>query len=101
MTQRESPEGEQRVEQPSLFFPEAPATPISPVGQAALVTITPPTGDTPLGACALPYQEYLRRTDHSAYTITCFLSDLRMFTEFVGTRPARARIDARPPARLA
>jgi site-specific recombinase XerD len=91
MTQRESPDGEQRVEQPSLFFPEAPATPVSPVGQAALVTITPPTGDTPLGACALPYQEYLRRTDHSAYTITCFLSDLRMFTEFAGRDlPVRA-----------
>jgi site-specific recombinase XerD len=86
MSQRESSastEG-QRVEQPSLFFPEAPAAPISQAGQSALVTIASPTGDTPLGACALPYQEHLRRTDHSAYTITCFLSDLRMFTEFVG-----------------
>ena len=91
MTQRESPEREQRVEQPSLFFPEAPATTISPVGQATLITVTPPTGDTSLGACALPYQEYLRRTDHSAYTITCFLSDLHLCAEFVGRDlPVRA-----------
>jgi site-specific recombinase XerD len=91
MSERESSAEGQRVEQPSLFFPEAPASPVSPGAQSALVTITPPTGDTPLGACALPYQEYLRRTDHSAYTITCFLSDLRMFTEFVGRDlPVRA-----------
>jgi site-specific recombinase XerD len=91
MTQRESSGEGQRVEQPSLFFPEAPATPVTPVEQAALVTIAPPTGDTALGACALPYQEHLRRTDHSAYTITCFLSDLRMFTEFAGRDlPVRA-----------
>ena len=84
MTQRESSAEGQRVEQSSLFFPDATPTATSPAAQAALVTIEPPTGDTPLGACALPYQEHLRRTDHSAYTITCFLSDLRMFTEFVG-----------------
>jgi integrase/recombinase XerD len=91
MTQRESSAEGQRVEQPSLFFPEAPTTPTSPSGQAALVMIAPPTGDTPLGACALPYQEYLRRTDHSTYTITCFLSDLRMCTEFIGRDlPVRA-----------
>jgi integrase/recombinase XerD len=51
---------------------------------SALVEIAPPGPTTPLGASALPYREYLRRTDHSAYTITCFLSDLRMFADFVG-----------------
>jgi site-specific recombinase XerD len=84
MTQRESSAEGQRVEQSSLFFPDAAPTATAPAVQAALVSIEPPTGDTPLGACALPYQEHLRRTNHSAYTITCFLSDLRMFTEFVG-----------------
>ena len=76
------------AEQPSLFAPE---TAIS-VKQAptSLVEIPTPTRDTTLGACALPYQDYLRRTDHSHYTITCFLSDLRMLTEYLGySTPAR------------
>ncbi len=70
------------AEQPSLFDPDVALT----VKQApvSVVEITPPTGATTLGACALPYQDHLRRTDHSQYTITCFLSDLRMLTEFLG-----------------
>jgi integrase/recombinase XerD len=71
------------AEQPSLFFPDVPdgeggrRTPL-------LVQIAPPTASTSLAACALPYQEHLRRTDHSAYTITCFLSDLRMLADYLG-----------------
>lgn len=75
---------EASVEQPSLFVPEAPGREASNAAAPALVEITPPTPTTPLGACALPYQEHLRRGDASAYTIICFLSDLKMFTEFVG-----------------
>jgi integrase/recombinase XerD len=67
--------------QPSLFVTEA--TPVAPA-VAPLIEIAPPTGETTLGACALPYQDHLRRTDHSRYTITCFLSDLRMLTDFLG-----------------
>ncbi len=77
------------AEQPSLFAPETAI----PVKQAptSLVDIPTPTGATTLGACALPYQDYLRRTDHSQYTVTCFLSDLRMLTEYLGySTPARA-----------
>lgn len=70
------------IEQPSLFFPEA--TQVSGPAPGSVVEILPPTPTSSLGSCALAYQEHLRRTDHSAYTITCFLSDLRMFTEFVG-----------------
>jgi site-specific recombinase XerD len=76
------------AEQPSLFAPDTAVT----VKQApiSLVEIALPSSDTALGACALPYQDYLRRTDHSPYTITCFLSDLRMLTEFLGyATPAR------------
>lgn len=71
------------VEQPSLFFPDAMARTTD--SKQAPVAVAPPlTATSALGACALPYQEYLRRTDHSAYTITCFLSDLRLLTEFLG-----------------
>lgn len=78
------------VEQPSLFYPDA--TPQTVVAKQAPVVIAPPlTAVSALGACALAYQEYLRRTDHSAYTITCFLSDLRLLTEFLGREtPLRA-----------
>ena len=71
------------VEQPSLFYPDA--TPQTVVAKQAPVVVAPPlTAASALGACALAYQEYLRRTDHSAYTITCFLSDLRLLTDFLG-----------------
>ncbi|MDE3230087.1 MAG: tyrosine-type recombinase/integrase [Chloroflexota bacterium] len=73
---------EQGAEQPSLFAPET-AIPVKQP-RSAVVEIPPPTGATALGACALPYQDYLRRTDHTHATIICFLSDLRMLTEFLG-----------------
>ncbi|HKW19753.1 MAG TPA: tyrosine-type recombinase/integrase [Ktedonobacterales bacterium] len=71
------------VEQPSLFFPDA-ATPVAGPKQEPVVVVPTLTPMSVLGACALPYQEYLRRTDHSVYTITCFLSDLRLLTDFLG-----------------
>lgn len=71
------------VEQPSLFFPDA-VTHVGGLKQAPVAVVPPPTATSSLGACALPYQDYLRRTDHSAYTITCFLSDLRLLTDFLG-----------------
>lgn len=71
-----------RVEQPSLFFPDA--TPQVVTQQASVAMVPTLTTASTLGACALPYQEYLRRTDHTAYTITCFLSDLRLLTDFLG-----------------
>lgn len=77
------------AEQPSLFFPESPAESLRreppPVAQIPTISST-----STLSACALPYGEHLRRTDHSVYTVTCFLSDLRMLTEFLG-RETRVR----------
>ena len=81
------------AEQPSLFslLDAADQWSASPVGAPLAAASHPPLAtapalrpSSPLGAAALPYQEYLRRTDHSAYTVTCFLSDLRMLTEFLG-----------------
>lgn len=70
------------TEQPGLFAPDA--TEVVRAPRPSLVEIPDPSPTTSLGACALAYQDYLRRTDHSPYTITCFLSDLRMLTLFVG-----------------
>jgi integrase/recombinase XerD len=70
------------TEQPGLFSPDADEVVRAP--RPSLVQIYDPTPETTVGASALAYQEYLRRTDHSPYTITCFLSDLRMLTLFLG-----------------
>jgi site-specific recombinase XerD len=71
------------AEQPSLFFP-GPAE-RAPRAEPALVQPPPLTAASPLGASAVPYQHYLRvTTNHSEYTVTCFLSDLRLLTEFLG-----------------
>lgn len=71
------------AEQPSLFFPERGEDAQRPIAPA-LVQVAPLVASSPLGACALPYREHLRITDHSDYTITCFLSDLRLLTTFLG-----------------
>jgi site-specific recombinase XerD len=78
------------TEQPGLFSLDA--TEVVRAPRPALVEIPDPTPDTTLGACALAYQEYLRRTDHSPYTITCFLSDLRMLTMFLGANAALSAV---------
>jgi len=79
------------AEQPSLFFPEATAEPTTPQRAPALVQSAPLTASASIGACALPYADHLRRTDHSVYTVTCFLSDLRLLTEYLGREtPLRA-----------
>jgi site-specific recombinase XerD len=70
------------TEQPGLFSPDEAEVVRAP--RPSLVQIPDPSPTTSLGACALAYQDHLRRTDHSPYTITCFLSDLRMLTLFLG-----------------
>jgi integrase/recombinase XerD len=42
------------------------------------------TADSPLSASRLPYHHYLRLSNRSKNTIACFLSDLGIFTNFVG-----------------
>jgi integrase/recombinase XerD len=49
-----------------------------------VVEAVPLTPSSTLGAAALPYAQRLRVTNHSDYTITCFLSDLHLLTEFLG-----------------
>ncbi len=71
-------------EQPSLFLPGTDESPQRPAVAPPLVQAPPLTAASHLGACALPYEEYLRLSNHSAYTVICFLSDLRLLTEFLG-----------------
>ena len=70
------------TEQLGLFAPDTAEVVHAP--RPSLARIPEPSPATTLGASALAYQDYLRRTDHSPYTITCFLSDLRLLTLFVG-----------------
>src|SRR2546426_8171039 len=60
-------------------LPHAGETPFPP-----LVRTNPLTDQSSLTACALPYQQDLVLRGKSNYTVTCFLSDLKMFTSFVG-----------------
>ncbi|MGZ3680922.1 MAG: tyrosine-type recombinase/integrase [Ktedonobacterales bacterium] len=90
-SQQSPSESVESIEQPSLFFPETPER-TARREQGSVVEIPRLTTTATLGACALAYQEHLRRTDHSAYTVTCFLSDLRMLTEFLGRETQLRRI---------
>jgi integrase/recombinase XerD len=54
-------------------------TPYPPV-----IRTNPLTDQSSLSACAIPYQQELRLRGKSAYTVTCFLSDLRMFSQHTG-----------------
>jgi integrase/recombinase XerD len=56
------------------------------------VRTNPLTELSSLAACALPYQQELELRGKSAYTVTCFLSDLKMFSDFVGRDTPVGRI---------
>jgi site-specific recombinase XerD len=57
-----------------------------------LVRTRPLTDQSSLAACALPYQQELELRGKSNYTVTCFLSDLKMFSDFVGRDTPVGRI---------
>src|SRR5579864_5397872 len=59
--------------------PDPQATPYPP-----FIRTNPLSDQSSLAACVLPYQQDLQLRGKSAYTITCFLSDLRMFSDFAG-----------------
>jgi integrase/recombinase XerD len=74
------------ITQPSLFFPEAE------IVQAPAAPIPLPTAESSLLEASPAYQEYLRLTDHSQYTIACFISDLRLLSDFLGKETPLGRI---------
>src|SRR6266699_837936 len=49
-----------------------------------LVRTHPLTDQSSLAACAIPYQQELLLRGKSNYTVTCFLSDLKLFSGFIG-----------------
>lgn len=59
--------------------PDPLITPFPPI-----VRTNPLTEQSSLAACALPYRQELQLRGKSDHTITCFLSDLKMFGEYVG-----------------
>jgi len=59
--------------------PDPLETPFPP-----LVRTNPLTDQSSLAACAIPYRQELMLRGKSNYTVTCFLSDLKMFSEYVG-----------------
>src|SRR5437867_5627172 len=57
-----------------------------------LVRTNPLTDQSSLAACAIPYQQELLLRGKSNYTVTCFLSDLKMFSGFMGKDTPVGRI---------
>lgn len=49
-----------------------------------LVELPPIDAATSLAGLALPYRNYLLLQDHTAHTVDCFLSDLRLLARFLG-----------------
>jgi integrase/recombinase XerD len=48
------------------------------------VRTNPLTDQSSLAASAIPYQQELMLRGKSNYTVTCFLSDLKMFSDYIG-----------------
>ncbi len=67
--------------------PDPAETPYPP-----LVRTKPLTDQSSLVASALPYQQELLLRGKSNYTVTCFLSDLKMLTDFLGQDTPVGRI---------
>src|SRR6266480_6672549 len=59
--------------------PDPLETPFPP-----LVRTNPLTDQSSLAACSLPYRQELLLRGKSNYTVTCFLSDLKMFGDYHG-----------------
>src|SRR5437879_8228638 len=68
-------------------LPGAEGTPFPPVSQAS-----PLTDQSSLAECVVPYRQELTLRGKSNYTVTCFLSDLKMFSDFVGQDTPVGRI---------
>ncbi len=58
----------------------------------SLIRPNPLSDRSSLASCALPYQQELELRGKSNYTVTCFLSDLKMFSDFIGRDTPVGRI---------
>jgi site-specific recombinase XerD len=87
---------ESTILQPNLFTGTStvitePADP-SETAYPPLIRTNPLTDLSSLSACFIPYQQDLKLRGKSDYTVTCFLSDLKMFSDFVGRDTPVGRI---------
>ncbi len=87
---------ESTVLQPTLFT-GAPTVITEPADASEtafppLVRTNPLTEQSSLSACFIPYQQDLKLRGKSDYTVTCFLSDLKMFSDYVGRDTPIGRI---------
>jgi integrase/recombinase XerD len=81
----------------SNLFMDAPtviAEPADPLETPfpPIIRTHPLTDQSSLAACAIPYQQELLLRGKSNYTVTCFLSDLKMFSSFAGQDTPVGRI---------
>src|SRR5258707_6123670 len=87
---------ESTVLQPNLFTgtPTVIAEPADPVETPfpPLIRTNPLTDQSSLMATFIPYQQDLKLRGKSDYTVTCFLSDLKMFSDFAGRDTPVGRI---------
>ena len=87
---------ESTVLQPNLFTgtPTVIAEPADPVETPfpPLIRTNPLTDQSSLTATFIPYQQDLKLRGKSDYTVTCFLSDLKMFSDFAGRDTPVGRI---------
>ncbi len=61
-----------------------PNRPLSPLTLLHSSHCRPSTPQPAWQDSALPYRQYLLLSEHTAHTVDCFLSDLRLFARFVG-----------------
>src|SRR5947209_9912004 len=87
---------ESTILQPNLFngAPTVITEPLDPsqTPYPPLVRTNPLTDQSSLTACFIPYSQDLKLRGKSDYTVTCFLSDLKMFSDFVGRDTPVGRI---------
>jgi site-specific recombinase XerD len=67
--------------------PDPITTPFPP-----LIRTNPLTEQSSIAACGIPYRQELKLRGKSDHTITCFLSDLKMFGDYVGQDTPVGRI---------
>ena len=82
---------QQQVAQDSLF-PQFPAPAPPDPADSPLAILPPVEALTTLAGVALPYRNMLLRANHSAHTVDCFLSDLRLLSRFLGVETQLATI---------
>lgn len=73
----------QGIAQDSLFS-DWPTLPAPALEDSPLAELPAITSATTLAGVALPYRQYLVLSEHTPHTVDCFLSDLRLFTRFIG-----------------